>query len=57
LVEQIRQQFGTPAMAVAGDISQEADVARMFDQIEQQLGRSMPWSTTPPTARRQLRSI
>ena len=38
LVEQIRQQFGVPAMAVAGDISQEADVVRMFDQIEQQLG-------------------
>ena len=38
LVEQIRQQFGTPALAVAGDIACEADVARMFDQIEQQLG-------------------
>jgi 3-oxoacyl-[acyl-carrier protein] reductase len=38
LVEQIRQQFGVPAIAVAGDISQEADVVRMFDQIEQQLG-------------------
>jgi 3-oxoacyl-[acyl-carrier protein] reductase len=38
LVEQIRQQFGTPALAVAGDIACEADVARIFDQIEQQLG-------------------
>jgi 3-oxoacyl-[acyl-carrier protein] reductase len=38
LVEQIRQHFSVPAMAVAGDISQEADVVGMFDQIEQQVG-------------------
>jgi 3-oxoacyl-[acyl-carrier protein] reductase len=38
LVDQIQQQFETRAIAVAGDISQQADVARMFDQIEQQLG-------------------
>jgi len=38
LVAEIQQQFGTRAMAVAGDVSVESDVARVFDQIEQQLG-------------------
>ncbi|TVS09885.1 MAG: SDR family oxidoreductase [Planctomycetaceae bacterium] len=38
LVQQIRRQCGTAAIAVAGDVANEADVARMFDQIEQELG-------------------
>lgn len=38
LVRQIREQCGTDAIAVAGDVAQEADVARMFDRIEQDLG-------------------
>ena len=38
LVEAIRQSQGATAVAVAGDVAQEADVAALFDAVERQLG-------------------
>jgi len=38
LVEKMRQESGIGALAVCGDVADEDDVARMFDEIEQQLG-------------------
>lgn len=38
LAAQILNDFGSRAVAVAADVSQETDVARLFDQVEQQLG-------------------
>ena len=34
----IRERFGRPAAAIYGDVSREADVIRMFDQTQRQLG-------------------
>jgi len=38
VVRGIGERFGRPAVAVCGDVACEADVVRMFDQAEQQLG-------------------
>ena len=38
VVREIADRFGRPAAAIAGDVSREADVAAMFDQLEAQLG-------------------
>jgi 3-oxoacyl-[acyl-carrier protein] reductase len=38
VVQEIRQRFGTPAVAIAGDVAIEAHVAAMFDQAEKELG-------------------
>ncbi len=35
---EIRDEVGVPTAAVAGDVSNEADVVRMFDQVEASLG-------------------
>jgi 3-oxoacyl-[acyl-carrier protein] reductase len=39
VVGDIQRHSGRPAVAVYGDVSQEADVTRMFDQAEQHLGK------------------
>lgn len=38
LVESLREQFGTEAAAVAGDLSREADILRTFEETEERLG-------------------
>jgi len=38
LADEIRQQHGTEALAVLGDVAREADVAAMFDCVEARLG-------------------
>jgi 3-oxoacyl-[acyl-carrier protein] reductase len=38
VVQAIRDRFAIPAVAICGDVSSEADVIAMFDQVEQQLG-------------------
>jgi 3-oxoacyl-[acyl-carrier protein] reductase len=38
VAEELRQSYGIRAMAVHGDVSQESDVATMFDGIEAEIG-------------------
>lgn len=38
LIWELKADFEAQAAAIAGDVSQEADVARMFDQVEERLG-------------------
>jgi len=38
LVVSLREQFGTEAAAVAGDLSREADILRAFEETEKRLG-------------------
>jgi 3-oxoacyl-[acyl-carrier protein] reductase len=38
LVDRIRRESNTDAIAVAGDVSCESDIAGLFDRVEQQLG-------------------
>ncbi len=38
VVDEIRQEYGVEAMTVLGDVSKEADVKSMFDQIEERFG-------------------
>jgi 3-oxoacyl-[acyl-carrier protein] reductase len=38
VVRGIQERFGRPAAAIYGDVSQEADVIRMFDETQRQLG-------------------
>ncbi len=38
LVEEIRNTCGTPALALSGDVASEADVSRMFQKTNADLG-------------------
>ena len=43
---------GGRAVAVPGDVADEADVLRLFDTAEKPSGRSARWSTTPASSAR-----